>query len=375
MKILTTILALLMSLTMMAETTTDKVVATASDALMPGGNEVKVTLSLEGSQQYTGYEMDIVLPQGIELNKYNGQPKVSMVKNGGIYPAEEDWDGNVTYTHTITTTYGEVGEKTIRIACISTSNQKFTSTSGKLLTLYLKASLFAKPGPVELQLANTKFVVFNETTMTATGYTPEQKTITGVSVGTSATASIAISADTNWGTVMLPFGTELPEGVKAYSCNSTNANNLILKEESEIKAFTPYILYSESGYSGTLTGTIPAASYPQSDIVTSGYLKAAVTSQTLTQGYVMQKHDGQAQFLKINSATPITIQPGKCWVELPQAQSSKASYGFTIENITAIKPLSVQSSDNGIYHTISGIETSQLRKGNIYIHNGKKIIR
>ena len=374
MKLFLTILAYLMPLFAFAETTTDRLTLTPEKPLQPGGGEVRVTVSLEGSRIYTGYEMDITLPEGIELNYYKNAPDVALYKGSGcIYPFEEDRDGNKTFTHTATVSYGEVAARTIRIACISTSSQNFTSTSGKLLTIYLKASAFAKPGDVSLALSNCKLATFDDKTMTTTGYVPEQKEISGITVGNNATVPVSVTSQ--WGTLMLPFPAELPEGMKAYSCSSNDTENLILSPVNSIKAFTPYIVYSENGFTSNLTGTVNASNYPASDIVTAGYLKASVKAQTVTEGYVLQKQGGVVQFYKVNSEKPVNIPAGKCWAVLPQQLAAKAAFGITVDNTTGIASPNVGNTSANDCYTLDGIKVNQVRKGTIYINNGRKVIR
>lgn len=373
MKLLLTILAYLIPLFSFAETTTDRLVL-SSEPLQPGGGEVKVTVSLEGSRIYTGYEMDITLPEGIELNYYKNAPDVALYKGSGcIYPFEEDRDGNKTYTHTVTTTYGEVAARTIRITCISTSNENFKDVSGKLLTIYLKASAFAKPGDVSLALSNCKLITYDDETITATGYVPEQKEISGLKVDNNATVPVSVTSQ--WGTLMLPFSAELPEGMKAYSCSSNDTENLILSPVSDMKAFTPYIVYSENGFTGNLTGTVNPLDYPASDIVTAGYLKASVKAQTVTEGYVLQKQGGEVQFYKISSEKPVNVPAGKCWAVLPQQLAAKAAFGITVDNTTGIASPNVGNTSANDCYTLDGIKVNQVRKGTIYINNGKKVIR
>ncbi len=353
-----------MPLLMMAETTTDKVVVTADGDLQPGGDEVKVTSSLEGSRLYTGYEIDIIIPDGITVLWGENEEDYCVI----------DYSMH-SKKHTITSNFLTIdGKPTLRIACIYTgsTSSSLRGTSGDLLTFKLKATLFAKPGPIVLGLENTKFGVFDNSTMQTTGYTPTQTTIAGLTIGNNATAQLSVSADTPWRTLMRPLTTTLPADVKAYSCPKANDESLILTPATEVKAFTPYIIYSDNGYSGTVSGTIP--DYPQTDILTSGYLNAAVTPQTLTAGYVLQKHDSGVQFYAIDPNAPVTVQPGKCWVELPQTQASKPSFGFVINNSTGITEQSAQSAA-GAYHTLSGIKVSTPQPGTIYIHNGKKVIR
>ncbi len=362
-----------MSLFSLAETTTDRLIL-SSEPLQPGGEEVKVTVSLEGSRKYTGYEMDITLPDGIELNYYKGAPDVALYKGDGcIYPFTEDRDGLKTFTHTLTATYGEVAPRTIRIACISTSNENFKSTLGKLLTIYLKASAFAKPGDVSLALSNCKLATFDGETMKTTGYVPSQTAINGVTVGNNAT--VPVSVKSQWGTLMLPFSAALPSDMKAYSCSSNDTENLFLSPVSSIQAFTPYIVYSENGFTGNLTGTVNASDYPTTDIVTAGYLKASVKAQTVTEGYVLQKQGGVVQFYKVNSEKPVNIPEGKCWAVLPQQLAAKASFGIIIDNNTGIASPNASNTSANDYYTLDGIKVKQVRKGAIYINNGRKVIR
>ena len=51
----------------------------------------------------------------------------------------------------------------------------------------------------------------------------------------------------NYGTLMLALDNDVPEGLKAYECNGYANNDVLLKEVSTMKAFTPYILYGTPG--------------------------------------------------------------------------------------------------------------------------------
>lgn len=374
MKLLLTILAYFIPLFSFADTTTDRLVLSSEQPLQPGGEEVEVTVSLEGTRIYTGYEMDITLPEGIELNYYEGKPDVAIYDyDDCIYAFTKDRKGNKTFTHTVMATYGEVAARTIRIACISTSNENFTSTSGKLLTIYLKASAFAKPGDVSLALSNCKLATFDGETMQTTGYAPEQTEIRGVTVGNNATVPVSVTSQ--WGTLMLPFSAALPVGMKAYSCSSNDAENLILSPVSDMKAFTPYIVYSENGFADNLKGTVDASDYPTSDIVSAGYLKASVKAQTVTEGYVLQKQGGEVQFYKISSDKPVNVPEGKCWAVLPQQLAAKMSFGIVIDNTVSIASPYASNISANDYYTLDGIKVNHVHKGAIYINNGRKVIR
>lgn len=374
MKLLLTILAYLVPLFSFAETTADVLTLSSEQPLQPGGEEVEVTVCLEGSRIYTGYQMDITLPEGIELNYYKGEPDVALYDyDDCIYPFTTDRRGNKTFTHTLTSSYGEVAARTIRITCMSAESENFNSTSGKLLTIYLKASAFAKPSNVSLTLTNCKLITFDDKTMKTTGYVPEQTEIGGIKVGNNATVPVSVTS--LWGTLMLPFSASVPSEMKVYSCSSSDTENLILSPASSIKAFTPYIVYSENGFTDNLTGTVSAQDYPTTDIVTAGYLKASVKTQSVTEGYVLQKQGGEVQFYRINSEKPVNIPEGKCWAVLPQQLAAKTSFGIVVDNNTGIaSPHASNTSANG-YHTLDGIKVNQVHKGAIYINKGRKVIR
>lgn len=376
MKIILTILTTIFPMLLFAEATSDRIVANADGMLKPGGDEVMVTISLEGSRMYTGYQMDITLPQGVELNYYQGEPDVAMYNaDDCIYPYTTDRSGNKTFTHSVTATYGEVASKTIRIMCSSNSNQNFKTESGKLLTIYLKASLFAKPGDISLGLSNCKFATFDSNTMQTTGYVPGQTAINGIAIGSNATTSLSIASDVKWGTLMLPFATSLPKTMKAYTCNSNDGENLILNPVSRIESFTPYIIYSELGMNEELTGNVDIENYPQNEILTAGYLNASLVTQTLTDGYVMQKQSDDVQFFKVNSASPVTVVAGKCWAMIPQSQAGKSAFGFVINSPTGIQATTDATTASDACYTIDGKKAKRLQKKSLYIKSGKKFIR
>ena len=53
----------------------------SSVSLSPGGTFAVVTVSLAGSRLYTGYNLDITLPEGLEVSYNGGQPVVSIKKD------------------------------------------------------------------------------------------------------------------------------------------------------------------------------------------------------------------------------------------------------------------------------------------------------
>lgn len=359
---------LMSSLIAVAETTTDKVTLSTA-TLEPGGEEVKITLSLEGSRRYTGYNIDIVLPEGIELNYYKGNPDVTMLKKGGIYPCEVDErEGTETYSHTLEASYGVAGDKVIRIACISLANESFIAESGNLATLYLKATAYAKPGVAEIKITNTDFGTYDPVAGKTTPYHFEDAISTSITIANTSKIPLAISSTNKWSTCVLPFDAEVPDGVKAYACEKVTSDLAYLTEKKSMEAYTPYILYSENGFNKYLGGIVDPKKYVT--IASEGYLHGAIVRQKVTTGYVLQNKGDGAKFYNMNGSE-FSIPEGKCWLEIPA--EAKETLGIVFEDPMGIETNKVTNASTEIYD-LNGNKVSKTISGRIYIINGQKVL-
>lgn len=358
-----------------ANAVTDKIVI-KNATVNPGGAAATVTVSLDGTQKYIGYQVEMLLPDGLEASDVAISADAAVPS--AIYPSTSKpltipGFGTFTmyeYTHSISYSFNVDGNKTLKVSCISNYNEQFVGTSGELFTMKIKASAYAKPGVQDIKVKNCKFAV------TSSYYDTFDEAISNaITVADNATASVnvAISEDVKWSTCILPFDAEIPAGFKAYACNETKESSLVLSPVSTMTAYTPYILYSENGCNETLTGTVSASNYPAGGTATAGYITGAVAQTTVNSGYVLQKQSDNVKFYKIDSTKPITVPAGKCWVNVPNA-SSKASFGIIIGSPTGID--GVQNDDNAsaACYNIAGIKMAQPQKGQLYIVNGKKYI-
>lgn len=193
-------------------------------------------------------------------------------------------------------------------------------------------------------------------------------------------ANINITADNKWSTCVLLFDVaELPEGLRAFESDelTEGSQSLVLKEVAALKAYTPYILYAQEGYQGTLTGAVDFTNYVA--VASDGIaLKGAVEQQTITEGYILQNQGYGMKFYKILDRTEFTIPVGKCWLEVgsfdtaTQAVTLKFKEGTTgIEGVAL--DVEVLNEADGIY-TIDGKRVSDMQKGQIYVVGGKKTI-
>ena len=134
---------------------------------------------------------------------------------------------------------------------------------------------------------------------------------------------------------------------------------------------TPYILYAENGFDGTLSGDVDASKY--SEVVTDGYLCGAVAAQEIGGGngyYVMQNKGEGVMFYSVDDTT-FSIPAGKCWLALPAALQGSAS--FRLDGTTGIDEVKGESGKVKTIYDLTGRKVENPAKG-IYIINGNKVL-
>lgn len=337
--------------------------------LVPGSTDTyQVEISLEGvdSQIYTAYQMDILFPPGVDVVVGEYGPYVRLWKGDGcIYPKR--WD---EFFHHVETSYGVVSNKLLRISCRGDMNMELTATSGKLLYFLVKASPYLKPGDVVLQVTNFDLI----TNENAQKYHCKDQTLT-LHATAESTATLSVSGSSHYGTCVLPFAvTSLPDGVKAYSAKGLDdmGQLVVLDEVTQLAAYTPYILYSASGYSGSLLGSVDANKYVE--VVSDGLLRGAIAPQKKSAGYVLQDLGEGAKFYAMDGVE-FLIPEGKCWLEMPAAQASAPQYGLQIGATTAITAPTTSVSAHGKIYTLDGKRVKTMQPGSIYVVNGKKVLK
>lgn len=335
--------------------------------VVPGNaSSYKMTVALEGSRQYSAYNMDIVLPDGLDVEYRNDAPRVTPFRSTGtIYPYTIDYDDDENevkvWAHQLNAEYGTAGPRTLRIACVSMSSQSFTGNSGTLLTVFVKATPYLKPGTATIKITGIALATAN-----GDQYLPGDQN-RSINVGTSSSLTLNISAENKWSTCVLPFDAALPSGVKAYSCGSVSGDYVVLNETASLAAYTPYVLYAENGYSGPLAGTVDASKYAATP--TAGLLNGAIVSQEITTGYVLQNLTDGVKFYNVNGQS-FTIPEGRCWLS---ASSSSRSLGFN-EETTALRDAKRDLNAADVYD-LQGRRVAHPQSGRIYIIGGQKFLK
>lgn len=333
--------------------------------LVPGSTDTyQVEISLVGvdSHIYTAYQMDIEFPPGVEP---------VLMRDVYVKPFNTDDNDLCSSSHTIGASYGAVNkERTLRMSCFSAQNAPFYGESGKLLYFKVKASPYLKPGDVVLKVTNLDFI----TKENSQKYSCKDQTLT-LHATAESTATLTVNGSSHYGTCVLPFAVSpLPDGIKAYSAKGFDETGqlVVLDEVTQLAAYTPYILYSASGYSGSLSGTVDADKY--GEVVSDGLLRGAIAPQKKSAGYVLQDLGEGAKFYAMDGVE-FLIPEGKCWLEMPAAQASAPQYGIQIGATTAITAPTTSATAHGKIYTLDGKQVKTMLPGGIYVVNGKKVLK
>ena len=329
------------------------------DTFVPGGEVGYITIGIENGayEDYTAFQFDLVLPPGLELAYDEDIPECYVNTRGYL-----------CRSHSLEFA---VGDGYIRFICFSGKNTLFSKTTGNLLDIGLTPSPYLKPGDVEIKLTNVKFARVTE----EYGYRADELILTGITAEAESTLPVKVSATNKFSTAVFPFDVDaIPAGLEVYSCNSTSGENLVLTKQSKAAAYTPYILYAENGFDGTLSGAVDASKY--SEVVTDGYLFGAVAAQEIGGGngyYVMQNKGDGPMFYRIDD-TEFAIPAGKCWLTIPAGMQSAVS--FRLDGTTGIGEVKTENDEVKTVYDLTGRKVNAengILKG-LYIINGNKVL-
>ena len=365
---------------------TDDYVTLGDLTVEPGSSEeYELTVNLNGTQIYTGFDMDIELPSGLE-------PVMEEDDDGKMSPKVWLWMGENTVfslikgpgyyipSHTLTASYGKAGKNTIRMACFSVKGKDFTATSGTLVTIYCKASPYLKPGVDDVHITKCHFitnekVIIDGKEMRGQQYNCKDRTET-INALAHSTATINVSAKNQWGSCVVPFDIpELPSGLEAYTVTDRESGIAYLKPQTSIQAYTPVLLYAENGFSGTFSGDVDETKYKE--VAQQDIIYGAIVPQTKDNGFVLQNL-GEGVKLYAMSGQTFEIPAGKCWVEPTIYNGAKYMEMVIDDGTTGIGSAECSNGaaqQEPVYYSLDGKRVENPLPGNIYIVDGQKVLK
>ena len=366
---------------------TDDYVTLGDLTVEPGKDEVyQLTVNLTGTQIYTAFEMDIKLPSGLEPvmvkdSKGVMRPKVWLWMGENTVFSLIEGPGYNIPSHTLIASYGAVGKNILRMSCYSGTVENFTATSGTLVTIYCKASPYLKPGKNDVCItechftANEKVTVDGKETTCIQQYNCKDRTerITALA---HSTATINVSAKNQWGSCVVPFDIPvLPSGLEAYTVTDRESGIAYLKQQTSILAYTPVLLYSENGFSGTFSGDVDETKYKE--VAQQDIIYGAIVPQTKDDGFVLQNL-GDGVKLYAMSGQTFEIPAGKCWVKPTFTNGPKYMEMVIDDGTTGIGSAECSngaSQHEPVFYSLDGKRVENPLPGNIYIVDGQKVLK
>lgn len=175
--------------------------------------------------------------------------------------------------------------------------------------------------------------------------------------------------DAGAATLVLPYETTIPEGVKAYTLTYTGGDATTATEVTgKIPANTPVLINAKAGdytFNATETQTTKAAS-PVSGALTGVWAEASVPEGA----YVLQNQNGTIAFYKVSGSDV------KCPANSAYLTASASAKALSINfggSTTGISHIAENKTDGEVYNLQGVCVKGSLKKG-VYIQNGKKFV-
>lgn len=185
-----------------------------------------------------------------------------------------------------------------------------------------------------------------------------------------------------WGTIIIPFDCEKPEGLTIYECTSVNDGKLVVEEVNSFKANTPYLLKGPKD----VETTYPLEGYAakHDDQYEKGVMVGVyVMQEPPLNSYILQNQKaGLAFYRHLDLGNGASVGPNRCYIK-PQSGELKSiqfpddeTNGVTNANATDTTLVDVYTTAGvKVKHQVEmGKALNDLPAG-LYIINNKKIVK
>ena len=339
-----------------------EVTLTVSDVVIEPSGRATLTIDSDVTlENFCSFQFDVLLPEGITI-PYNINPDEEEEGFGYYDGDKEEWisaveSGICKSSHVLECSAIQGG---YRFVCYHNKFTVFKSGSKNVLTLVIQASSDMANGVYRVALGEEEVLIANETD----DITPSA--IAGKIVVTGSEESAIYSfemTDAGWGTLMLPFETDVPEGLTAYACNEVQEDQVVLVSSKKIEANTPYVMKGEKGcYEFTGIPDMTEVSY------SSGLLTGVYVDTEITEGYVLQKLYGQVAFYRVDENSLITVPSMRCYLNVLADNAPMVRLSET----TGIDRFEASSAE--VIYDMSGKRIDQMIKNTLYIQGDRKML-
>ena len=186
-----------------------------------------------------------------------------------------------------------------------------------------------------------------------------------------------------WGTIIIPFDCEKPEGLTIYECTSVNDGKLVVEEVNCLKANTPYLLKGTKGEQTNYLLEGYAAKH--GDTYTNGVMTGVYSEQEPpADSYILQNHPEMAglAFYHVTAGKGVTVSANRCYIN-PQSGGFKSILFPDDETNGVVNANALDSTLVDVYTTAGVKVKHQVEMGKalndlpagLYIINNKKIVK
>lgn len=184
-----------------------------------------------------------------------------------------------------------------------------------------------------------------------------------------------------WGTIIIPFDCEKPEGLTIYECTSVNDGKLVVEEVNSFKANTPYLLKGPKD----VETIYPLEGYAakHEDKYEKGVMVGVYSWQEPpADSYVLQNQDEGLAFYRHLAGNGVEVGPNRCYIK-PQSGELK-SIQFPDDETNGVAYANANDSTLVDVYTTAGVKVKhQVEMGKalndlpagLYIINNKKIVK
>lgn len=185
-----------------------------------------------------------------------------------------------------------------------------------------------------------------------------------------------------WGTIIIPFDCEKPEGLTIYECTSVNDAKLVVEEVNCLKANTPYLLKGTKGEQTNYILEGYAAKHGEQyekGVMVGVYVK----QEPPLNSYILQNQEaGLAFYCHLDQGNGAWVGPNRCYIK-PQDGGLK-SIQFPDDETNGVRTANAADSTLVDVYTTAGVKVKhQVEIGmalndlpaGLYIINNKKIVK